>query len=79
MISNIFIDINLLFDQVRITAAKRRILEDTDLYYAQHKDGQLIQLSKQEQRSRRKRTLEKISMIPGKLDHATVVAYAVGS
>lgn len=70
----------LLLDfAVRITAAKRRILEDTDLYYAQHKDGQLIQLSKQEQRSRRKKTLEKISMIPGKLDHATVVAYVVGS
>ncbi|EFN63076.1 PP2C-like domain-containing protein CG9801 [Camponotus floridanus] len=69
----------LLLDfAVRITAAKRRILEDTELYYAQHKDGQLIQLSKQEQRSRRKKTLEKISMIPGKLDHATVVAYVVG-
>ncbi|XP_014485550.1 PREDICTED: PP2C-like domain-containing protein CG9801 isoform X2 [Dinoponera quadriceps] len=70
----------LLLDfAVRITAAKRRILEDTELYYAQHKDGQLVQLSKQEQRSRRKKTLEKISMIPGKLDHATVVAYVVGS
>ncbi|XP_043504112.1 PP2C-like domain-containing protein CG9801 [Polistes fuscatus] len=70
----------LLLDfAVRITAAKRRILEDTDLYYAQHKDGQLMQLSKQEQRSRRKKTLDKISMIPGKLDHATVVAYVVGS
>ncbi|XP_020298383.1 PP2C-like domain-containing protein CG9801 [Pseudomyrmex gracilis] len=70
----------LLLDfAVRITAAKRRILEDTELYYAQQKDGQLIQLSKQEQRSRRKKTLEKISMIPGKLDHATVVAYVVGS
>lgn len=45
----------------------------------QHKDGHLVQLSKQEQRSRRKKTLEKISMIPGKLDHATVVAYVVGS
>ncbi|XP_029052655.1 PP2C-like domain-containing protein CG9801 [Osmia bicornis bicornis] len=70
----------LLLDfAVRITAAKRRILEDTDLYYAQNKDGQLIQLSKQEQRSRRIKTLDKVSMIPGKLDHATVVAYVVGS
>lgn len=68
-----------LCPQVRITAAKRRILEDTELYYAQHKDGHLVQLSKQEQRSRRKKTLEKIPMIPGKLDHATVVAYVVGS
>ncbi|XP_076242187.1 PP2C-like domain-containing protein CG9801 [Calliopsis andreniformis] len=70
----------LLLDfAVRITAAKRRILEDTDLYYAQSKDGQLVQLSKQEQRTRRIRTLDKVSMIPGKLDHATVVACVVGS
>lgn len=70
----------LLLDfAVRITAAKRRILEDTDLYYAQSKDGQLVQLSKQEQRTRRIKTLDKISMIPGKLDHATVVACVVGS
>lgn len=70
----------LLLDfAVRITAAKRRILEDTDLYYAQSKDGQLVQLSKQEQRTRRIKTLDKVSMIPGKLDHATVVAYVVGS
>ncbi|XP_076650041.1 PP2C-like domain-containing protein CG9801 [Halictus rubicundus] len=70
----------LLLDfAVRITAAKRRILEDTDLYYAQSKDGQLVQLSKQEQRARRIKTLDKVSMIPGKLDHATVVAYVVGS
>ena len=70
----------LLLDfAVRITAAKRRILEDTDLYYAQTKDGQLVQLSKQEQRTRRIKTLDKVSMIPGKLDHATVVAYVVGS
>uniref|UniRef100_A0A0C9R9X5 CG9801_0 protein n=1 Tax=Fopius arisanus TaxID=64838 RepID=A0A0C9R9X5_9HYME len=64
---------------VRITAAKRRILEDADLYYSQSKDGQLVQLSKLEQRSRRKKMLDKISMVPGKLDHATVVAYVVGS
>ncbi|KAG7188108.1 hypothetical protein KM043_015957 [Ampulex compressa] len=70
----------LLLDfAVRITAAKRRILEDTDLYYVQHRDGQLVQLSKQEQRTRRKKTLDKITMIPGKLDHATIVAYVVGS
>ncbi|XP_015429432.1 PREDICTED: PP2C-like domain-containing protein CG9801 [Dufourea novaeangliae] len=70
----------LLLDfAVRITAAKRRILEDTDLYYAQSKDGHLVQLSKQEQRTRRIKTLDKVSMIPGKLDHATVVAYVVGT
>ncbi|CAG5075732.1 Similar to CG9801: PP2C-like domain-containing protein CG9801 (Drosophila melanogaster) [Cotesia congregata] len=60
-------------------AAKRRILEDADLYYSQHKDGQLVQLSKLEQRSRRKKMLDKMSMVPGKLDHATIVAYVVGS
>lgn len=64
--------------KVRITAAKRRILEDPDLYYAQQKDGHMIQLSKLEQRNRRKKMLDKISMVPGKLDHATVVAYTVG-
>ncbi|XP_044018405.1 PP2C-like domain-containing protein CG9801 isoform X3 [Aphidius gifuensis] len=70
----------LLLDfAVRITAAKRRILEDTDLYYSQAKDGELIQLTKLEQRSRRKKMLDIMSMVPGKLDHATVVAYVVGS
>lgn len=64
---------------VRITAAKRRILEDTDLYYAQQKNGELVALSKQEQKIRRRKTIDKISMVPGKLDHATVVAYMVGS
>ncbi|XP_034936842.1 PP2C-like domain-containing protein CG9801 isoform X3 [Chelonus insularis] len=70
---------SLLDFAVRITAAKRRILEDADLYYDQHKNGQLIQLSKPEQRSRRKKILDKMSMVPGKLDHATVVAYVVGA
>ncbi|XP_020709233.2 PP2C-like domain-containing protein CG9801 isoform X5 [Athalia rosae] len=69
----------LLLDfAVRITAAKRRILEDPDLYYSQQKDGRMVQLSKLEQRNRRKKMLDKISMVPGKLDHATVVAYTVG-
>ncbi|XP_015602674.1 PP2C-like domain-containing protein CG9801 [Cephus cinctus] len=70
----------LLLDFViRITAAKRRILEDTDLYYTQRKDGQLVPLSKAEQYNRRKKIMDKNSMVPGKLDHATVVAYVVGS
>lgn len=79
LILNTNIHLIFIHNKVRITAAKRRILEDTDLYYAQNKDGQLIQLSKQEQRTRRIKTLDKVSMIPGKLDHATVVAYVVGS
>ncbi|XP_066601508.1 PP2C-like domain-containing protein CG9801 [Prorops nasuta] len=69
----------LLLDfAVSITAAKRRILEDTDLYYAQNEEGNLVQLSKPEERVQRKKALERLTMIPGKLDHATVVAYAVG-
>ncbi|XP_051163585.1 PP2C-like domain-containing protein CG9801 isoform X1 [Leptopilina boulardi] len=64
---------------VRITAAKRRILEDIDLYYAQQKSGELVPLTKTEQKIRRRKTIDKISMVPGKLDHATVVAYMVGS
>ncbi|XP_012284016.1 PP2C-like domain-containing protein CG9801 isoform X1 [Orussus abietinus] len=70
----------LLLDfAVRITAAKRRILEDTDLYYWRYEDGDIVQLPVLEQRRRRKKMLEKMSMVPGKLDHATVVAYVVGS
>lgn len=58
----------------RLTAAKRRILEDIELY----QDGEGGPLSKGEQRARRKDVCAKLSMVPGKLDHATVVAYTVG-
>uniref|UniRef100_A0A1B6KM56 PPM-type phosphatase domain-containing protein n=1 Tax=Graphocephala atropunctata TaxID=36148 RepID=A0A1B6KM56_9HEMI len=66
----------LLMDFVtRLTAAKRRILEDVELY--QEAGGG--PLSKGEQRARRKDVCAKLAMVPGKLDHATVVAYTVGN
>jgi len=65
---------NLLDFVTRLTAAKRRILEDVDLYV--NDEGK--DLSKGEQRTRRKEISGKLSIVPGKLDHATVVAYLVG-
>lgn len=61
----------------KITAAKRHFLEDVDLYY-EEQNKILVELSMKEQKSRRKKCLEKISTMPGKLDHASVVAYTVG-
>lgn len=66
--------INLLDFVTRLTAAKRRILEDVDLYV--NNEGK--DLTRSEQRMRRKEVSGKLCMVPGKLDHATVVAYSVG-
>lgn len=66
--------VNLLEFVTRLTAAKRRILEDVDLYV--NDEGK--DLSRSEQRTRRKEINGKLCMVPGKLDHATVAAYAVG-
>lgn len=68
--------VTLLMDFVtRLTAAKRRILEDVELY--QEAGGG--PLSKGEQRARRKEVCAKLSLVPGKLDHASVVAYTVAN
>lgn len=68
--------VTLLIDFVtRLTAAKRRILEDVELYTGAGGGP----LSRGEQRSRRKDVCAKLAMVPGKLDHATVVAYTVGN
>lgn len=70
---------DLLLDfATRITAAKRHILEDPDLYCSVGENNSLLELSKMEQRARRRKVCDKIAMVPGKLDHATVVAYQVG-
>lgn len=66
--------VNLLDFVTRLTAAKRHILEDVDLYI--NNDGK--DLSRGEQRVRRREINGKLGMVPGKLDHATVVAYSVG-
>ena len=65
---------NLLDFVTRLTAAKRRILEDIDLYV--NDEGKDLTIA--EQRARRKEISGKLSIVPGKLDHATVVAYLVG-
>lgn len=75
---------NLLIDFTRmITSAKRRILEQRELFYKISYDanGQKkeVELSRGQQRAARKRTVDQhFSMLPGKLDHATVVAWTVG-
>jgi hypothetical protein len=55
----------------RLTTAKRRLLEDLELYVDQ--DGKT--LDAEEQKIRRRKICERLAMIPGKLDHATCVAY----
>uniref|UniRef100_A0A8D8RX07 PP2C-like domain-containing protein CG9801 n=2 Tax=Cacopsylla melanoneura TaxID=428564 RepID=A0A8D8RX07_9HEMI len=67
--------VTLLLDFVsRLTAAKRHVLEDRDLYTG--RDGKV--LSPSEQVARRREVCKRLHAIPGKLDHATVVAYSVG-
>lgn len=61
----------------RLTSAKRKILEDVELYYSEE-NGTQVELSKADQRLRRKNACEKLVLVPGKLDHASVVAYNVG-
>ncbi|XP_013780379.2 PP2C-like domain-containing protein CG9801 [Limulus polyphemus] len=56
----------------KLTVAKRRILEDPELY----KDSAAA-LNQLEQRRRRRKVGGKLAMVPGKLDHATVVACKV--
>ncbi|XP_034255002.1 PP2C-like domain-containing protein CG9801 [Thrips palmi] len=71
---------DLLLDfATRITAAKRHILEDLELYCSIGENNTVQELSKMEQRARRRKICDKLSMVPGKLDHATVVAYQVGA
>lgn len=55
----------------RLTTAKRRLLEDLELYVDQ--DGK--PLDPEEQKIRRRKICERLALIPGKLDHATCVAY----
>uniref|UniRef100_A0A224XBK7 Putative serine/threonine protein phosphatase signal transduction mechanism n=1 Tax=Panstrongylus lignarius TaxID=156445 RepID=A0A224XBK7_9HEMI len=61
--------VDLMLDFVtRLTSAKRRLLEDEELYRS---GGQT------QQRAKRKQMCGKLAAVPGKLDHATVVAYTV--
>ncbi|CAG9854449.1 unnamed protein product [Phyllotreta striolata] len=69
---------NLISYTMSITSAKRRTLEDPDLYF-ENKGGVLVEVTNQEKKIRRKRGLEKVQNLPGKLDHVTIVAYNVGN
>ena len=62
----------------RLTTAKRRILEDPDLY-PEHTRHALpdSDATRMDQKLRRRRVCEKLSQVPGKLDHATIAAYQV--
>ncbi|XP_035223958.1 PP2C-like domain-containing protein CG9801 [Stegodyphus dumicola] len=58
---------------MKLTVAKRKILEDPELYQNGEPDSQ------QEQRSRRRKVGDKLCTVPGKLDHASVVACRIGN
>lgn len=68
---------NLVSFTISITSAKRRTLEDQDLYF-DNRNGVLVEISQHEKKIRRKKGLEKVQNLPGKLDHVTVVAWNVG-
>ncbi|MCP9263689.1 hypothetical protein DINM_007073 [Dirofilaria immitis] len=63
---------NLIQFARQLSMAKRRTLEDPELYQIEKR------LTKSEQRNHRKMVRCKLSEMPGKLDHATVVAFKVG-
>lgn len=69
---------NLVSFTFSITSAKRRTLEDFDLYY-DNRNGVLVEVNAQEKKMRRRRGLEKVQNLPGKLDHVSVVACNVGN
>jgi serine/threonine protein phosphatase PrpC len=69
---------NLVSFTFSITSAKRHTLEDQELYF-DNRNGVLVEVSQQEKKIRRKRGLEKVQNLPGKLDHVTVVAWNVGN
>lgn len=68
-----------------ISSAKRNILEQRELFYRTTTDVNGIkredELTRAQQRYARKRVVEgtTFSSLPGKLDHASVVAFTVGS
>lgn len=76
---------SLLIDFTRmITSAKRKLLEQRELFWKISYDaasGQRkeVEMNRMQQRAARKRMVDThFSMLPGKLDHASVVAWSVG-
>lgn len=76
---------SLLIDFTRmITSAKRKLLEQRELFWKISYDpsGQRkeVEMNRLQQRAARKRVVDThFSMLPGKLDHASVVAWCVGA
>ncbi len=77
---------HLLVDFAKmITSAKRNILEQRELFYRTTTDANGLkredELTRPQQRYARKRIVEGTTFqsLPGKLDHASVVAFTVGS
>lgn len=77
---------HLLIDFVKmITSARRNILEQRELFYRITTDANGVkreeELTRPQQRYARKRVVEGTTFqsLPGKLDHASVVAFTVGS
>lgn len=67
-----------------ITSAKRKLLEQRELFWKISYDAQglrkEVEMNRVQQRAARKRCIDaNFSSLPGKLDHASVVAWAVGS
>lgn len=76
---------NLLIDFAKmITSAKRKILEQRELYYKiqTRADGTRceVELNRLQHKAARKKMVDSttFSYLPGKLDHASVVAFTVG-
>jgi hypothetical protein len=75
---------SLLIDFTKmITSAKRKLLEQHECFYKISYDanGQRkeVEMNRLQQRAARKRMVDShFSMLPGKLDHASVVAWSVG-
>lgn len=77
---------NLLIDFTRmITSAKRKLLEQRELFYrlsTDHTNGgkKEVVMNRMQQRAARKKVVDsQFSLLCGKLDHASVVAWTVGS
>lgn len=67
-----------------ITSAKRKLLEQRELFYKisydAHGQRKEVEMNRLQQRAARKRCIDThFSNLPGKLDHASVVAWTVGS
>lgn len=69
---------NLVNFTFSISSAKRHTLEDNDLYF-NNENGVLVEVSQQEKKIRRRRGLERVQSLPGKLDHVSIVAFNVGN